>query len=439
MTTTSISQSTDFSIKEISLIFNNGQTVDLSSIFDELNLFDNIFSPCVSGNILITDAQNISEKLKFDGSGQQTKIKIVIDKGREKVTNLRYEKEFVIYSQTNRKNINLTSQSYILNFVSEDFIFSEQQKISQSFKGVYSDIVKKILVDYLRVPDKKAKQTGGKGGIGLIHPTQPQQDFIITNLTPFDAINWISKRSLSSFHMNPDFVFYETQQLGYIFAPLQFLLDIEPIFKINFNPKNLEENLGQEFLGARNFKILSQFSLLDTIRDGAQAGRFIGFDTLSRTTKITDIEVVYENGNKKDSKPNLVDGVSKNNKKYSEMYDSRIVTYPFAIPRQTLSYIKQNNPVVSNIIDNTEEYVFQRKAIFSNLMQRRLQLDMPGNFGLFSGMTVNLKLPTYSIKETGKNYDKTLSGNYIVTATRHIIRYDKHETIIEVATDKIEK
>jgi hypothetical protein len=64
---------------------------------------------------------------------------------------------------------------------------------------------------------------------------------------------------------------------------------------------------------------------------------------------------------------------------------------------------------------------------------------MPGNFALFSGSIATLRVPKYSIKDDSRNYDKTLSGDYIIVATRHIIQYDKHETIIELATDKIEK
>ena len=72
-------------------------------------------------------------------------------------------------------------------------------------------------------------------------------------------------------------------------------------------------------------------------------------------------------------------------------------------------------------------------------MQRRLQLALPGNFGLFSGTVVSLKVPKYAIKEEGsKEYDKSLSGKYIITGARHMIKYDKHETFLEVATDKIE-
>jgi hypothetical protein len=32
------------------------------------------------------------------------------------------------------------------------------------------------------------------------------------------------------------------------------------------------------------------------------------------------------------------------------------------------------------------------------------------------------------------NEDKSLSGKYVIVASRHIIGYDKHETIIEVAS-----
>ena len=34
----------------------------------------------------------------------------------------------------------------------------------------------------------------------------------------------------------------------------------------------------------------------------------------------------------------------------------------------------------------------------------------------------------------GENSDESISGKYLIIATRHMIGFDKHETIIEVAT-----
>ena len=60
---------------------------------------------------------------------------------------------------------------------------------------------------------------------------------------------------------------------------------------------------------------------------------------------------------------------------------------------------------------------------------------MPGNFNLTSGFNINLIAPNFGKREKGgDNEDETLSGKYIIVATRHIIGYEKHETIMEVAS-----
>ena len=68
-------------------------------------------------------------------------------------------------------------------------------------------------------------------------------------------------------------------------------------------------------------------------------------------------------------------------------------------------------------------------------MGKRLKVVMPGNFQLTSGFNVNVVAPTLGKKFKGDdNEDKSLSGKYIIVASRQIIGYDKHETIIEIAT-----
>ena len=272
-----------------------------------------------------------------------------------------------------------------------------QKKVSQNYVGKYSDIAATILEDELKVPASAPRN--GLGGMGTIYPSNGPQNVIIPTLTPFDAINWVTKRTVSTYSNdggNPDYVFFETAQEGYSFAPLRYFMDRTSGFSINFNPKNLSDNLAQEFTGARDMKVLSNFSLMDTVKDGVYAGKFVGFDTLTKTFKITSVKTVFEKDNKQN---NLADGLNKEKKKYSDMDDSRVVIYPFATPRLTDSYIQENSAEEVNFADNTQDYIFQRKAIFSNLMQRRLQLMMPGNFALFSGSTVDVTVPKYAIDD----------------------------------------
>ncbi len=120
------------------------------------------------------------------------------------------------------------------------------------------------------------------------------------------------------------------------------------------------------------------------------------------------------------------------------MYESRIVAHPYFDYRKERPYLNEQCPENLDYLDNPEQYIYKRKPIFSNLMQRRLHLLMPGNFGLNCSQIITLFVPKYSIKQEEDVIDKTLSGKYIIVGTRHIIRYDKHQTLLEVATDKIQ-
>ena len=81
----------------------------------------------------------------------------------------------------------------------------------------------------------------------------------------------------------------------------------------------------------------------------------------------------------------------------------------------------------------------QRKSIIATLMNKRVKLAMPGNFQLTSGFNVYLDAPAAGAKEKGSdNKDVSLSGQYLIVASRQIIGFDKHETVIEIATTSSE-
>jgi len=432
----SLKTTVEFSITELSLILPGGEKLDISSIFEEINLFDNMFTPCMSANIVIRDSINLFERLSLNGD---EKILIRLGKSDDMPDDWRYSKEFSIYTISNRTNTNMTTQVYILHLVNPDFLFSVQNKVTQRYQGPYSSTVIKILNDHLKVPLQVPNLTTGQSGIGSIFPTNRIHDFIVPALSPFDAILQIAKRSTSKSNL-PDFVFFETPQTGYNFAPLSELVQFDSRFDINFKLKNVERQIGNELLGATDFKVLSSFNLFDTIRDGSYAGKFVGFDTMTRTQSITTIKDVFTNSDGiTNDKSNLVSFENKSKKTPFDMPNSRVVTYPYALSRADLKYVQEKTPEAINKLDNTHEYVFQRKAILTNLMQKRMQVSLPGNFGLFTGNMVNLFVPRFGTKEQNGDatdaLDTTLTGKYIIVGVRHIIKSNKHETIIEVASD----
>ena len=138
-----INNSNQFKVNELIVVTKAGK-VDITMLYEEINIFDSILMPVMSGNILIRDAVGLSAGLLFDGSES-----ILIDISKFNDDTASFKKAFRIYKQSDRKNINQTSEVYVLHFVSDELFYSDQQKINQSYEDTYSEIIKNILKNYL--------------------------------------------------------------------------------------------------------------------------------------------------------------------------------------------------------------------------------------------------------------------------------------------------
>ena len=132
--------------------------------------------------------------------------------------------------------------------------------------------------------------------------------------------------------------------------------------------------------------------------------------------------------------PNAFVSQNRENKDASQMYDSRINLVPYEITRRGSGYVSFNDRETSQIIIDSHAFVPQRKAILNNLMQKKVTVNLPGNFTISSGYLLGIEAQSFAA-DTGDNLDKSTSGNYLIIGTRHMIKPDKHETICELASD----
>jgi hypothetical protein len=432
MSEISLRQSTQFAIKELKILTKipGNSAIDISGIFEEINIFDNLLNSCMSGSVLIRDAIGLSEKLMFDGSEV---LKIKINKAADS-EDAHINKLFRIYKQSNRQNVNMSSETYILHFISDEFIFSEQQVVSQAYNTTYSTIAKQILINQLNVPTNY---------FGLTEESTGLKKLIIPNLKPIEAVEWCARKAVD-IKGSPNFVFFENK-LGFNFVTLSTLLSARSIGTVNFSPKNLVEDISEEIWGARNVKVVSQFDFIQNTRAGVYAGKFIGFDLVSRSVGQLDVSYsdnydIMSHGNKT---KNLSVISNKNGELNTESFNSKKTLYHYSSDRSLLDHVKTNDPASINNDDDTYRYVMQRQAIFQNLYSQRVQVVLPGNFNITSGLNVILNIPKRAERDTSESstdqLDKSLFGKYLIVATRHIIKYDKHEVVFEAVTDSSNK
>jgi hypothetical protein len=60
---------------------------------------------------------------------------------------------------------------------------------------------------------------------------------------------------------------------------------------------------------------------------------------------------------------------------------------------------------------------------------------MPGNFLFSSGFNVDLKGFNLSMVAKGDSRDVSTNGKYMIIAARHMIKPQKYETILELASE----
>jgi hypothetical protein len=208
----------------------------------------------------------------------------------------------------------------------------------------------------------------------------------------------------------------------------------EEKFELNFNVKNTTKNLEEELLGVRSYQVLKQFDFLKDVQSGVFAGTFIVFDLTTR-------QIVKRQKNFDDlidklqlNNPDLALEQNRANVLNTRAFDSRVSLFPVFSTQSSSNHIQDTNKTSLNNLELTDEYIFERRAIFGTFLNRRIRLLMPGNFGLSSGYNVLLNFPTTGFKENNtEDLDEFQKGKYTIVATRHIIQYDKHETVIDVA------
>ena len=412
-------KSTQFFLDELVIVTKGGK-IDIKNIYGEINIFDTMFLSVMSGNIVINDAIGLSSKLLFDGS-ESLLITIKKDKDSDILT---FKKAFRIYKQTERQSSKPGLESYILHFTSDELMYSDQQRINQSYEANYSKIVERILVDYLKVSENNLG--------GTYEFSSGIQKIVIPNLRPLEAIEWCAKRALDS-KQSPNFMFFQNVA-GFNFATLSTLLTQPAILDVTYETKNVKgENPFGNMGGARSLEVVSMNDNIERTRSGVNAGKFIGFDPVTRTisTKNVSYGDHYSNMKHGNDTPNYTQIQNRDGGSNAQSFNSRKVVSIFDFNRQYSEYIKKRDSSSLSKGESVESWSFQRKAIIKNLMSKRLKIVMPGNFQLSSGFNVNVNAP---IVGSSRGDDKSINGKYIVIASRQIIGVEKHETIIEVAS-----
>jgi hypothetical protein len=232
-------------------------------------------------------------------------------------------------------------------------------------------------------------------------------------------------------------VFYE-DKYGFNFRSLQSLMKNPVYHNYSYNPKNTDpSNLNSDEFNVLTYEFLNSFDTLGAINSGIFANQLISVDILTRTRKVTNFDYgAYQ------SDANVVK-LNKNpiTNQYTNRKKDQLNQTPQAVVKLIFSnfsqdssnYIKQFPGAVAHNV-YAETYIPYRTAQMSLSNYTRLKISVPGDSALTVGMVVGFSLK--SNNPNNNSPDAFYSGNYLVTAVRHIIT-NRYITVLELAKESV--
>lgn len=413
----------DYALINLILLTANS-SLDIKPMMVELSYHEDLFNNTTSGYLLITDSMGYIEALHLNGNEY-----LRMTFGKTSDDKHPVDKLYRVFSVGRRElSKNMSTETYTLEFCSEELIISEQYKICKSYKGgKISDNIRNILEEKLKVPEDN---------IIVIEPTYGVYDFVIPIMKPFAAINWLSSFARpKSDKPGADMFLYENK-FGYNFRSLQSLMDNPTYRNYSYNPANLDpKDLNTDVYNVTTYEILDSFDSLDAINSGIFANTLLSFNTLTREKKVTTFDY-FDYQNKSVSlnpSPIINKATNKFGHKLNDTPESVLKLVYSNFDQQNVDYIKSKLPGASSNDIFAETYIPYRTAQIPLINYNRVKISLPGDSNLMVGMVINFSL--LSINPTMKKPDDFYSGRYLISALRHIITITEFKTILEIVKD----
>ena len=180
----------DVRIEDIILIQHTKQGVSLINIFAELNLYEDMYSSTMSGDVTLVDGTNLP--MNADITGQD---KIFFSFFTPGPTPQKISMVMNVYKISERTIENDKKQVYTLHFASTEAIYNAFRRVSRGFEGYQHDWIQNIV-----------REQWGLSSLRTVSFDQTKYETfcVIPRWEPLKAIQWITQRSICADNNMPD-------------------------------------------------------------------------------------------------------------------------------------------------------------------------------------------------------------------------------------------
>ena len=446
------------------LLVTNGGIIDIRDFVVEINIYEDMFSPCLHGNVIIRDTQNLIEKVPLIGDEILT-----LDISTPQLAQAPYDptnkiqKSFAVYAIKNRFLSNEDKeQLYSLHFISMEGMVDNISYLCQKYEGTTDEIAAKVFEDSFKdIPrylnDKNTAATAPKSDFTIGDTPHTSKVSLLPPMwTPFQIMGYLSKRALGTNVTDaPTFLFYETTK-GFYMCSINDLIRSQMsvgfiMSKLKYRKKYEAEQLGENairlaYSHVENLEFLSNVDVLKGQDLGHFASSLFTLDVVKKEYVATSYDHGFEFqkyphlGSYK-SAPGQTGLVQDESKKYNSIFPATVIR-----SSDSKVFIESIHPGVLDSTDpelmnlHPEKYVQQRNSLFSDISTMKMKISIPGRTDMEVGTIVDFDYPSVGSGRNGETDEESvkdiwISGYYMITAIHHQITKLRHNMICEIAKD----
>jgi hypothetical protein len=458
------------------IIRSNEESINITDQVSEINFYQNIYEPFVTGNIVLTDSASSRLTRLFKdtivGKGEEILVKFSTKttsaSDREQEANI---EKYYIYKTVIlpllHSSSNNNEQALAFYFSSATMFQNEFKKVRKPYSGKLSDIVKNIAKDYLSIDinDENLQET-----------KDTKFKVIIPSLNPLQAISWLSARAYTEEKQkassptrsvinkwfkpanwdsnwmkkkkkkktedtikNNNFVFYEDLDHNFHFKSIGSMFKKESAISGKLNSEGIvlsvrRNNITSHSADFAAIQMLSKsISPLTNVKNGMYASTLLTFD-LTRKTYAKQTMRYDELFNAQDHfyKNQLVDPSFNSTKNIlNSVYDHPETVVKF-YPKSTYLYsdkgIKESPLSASTPVNDCHNWALERMASIEAMDQEGLDIELKGNVTFQLGDVVDFERQEYRERVSfgfSKDYDNLFTGKYIITKIKHSLENGK--------------
>lgn len=402
----------DVAVNKVRIITAKGFYQDVSAQVLNIQVYEDLFSPFMSGSLILKDSLDLVNLFPFIGEEY-----LELELSTPSIEKYSIKGKYYIYKMSNREMTGDKSVVYQLHFISVEAIVDLNKKVSRVFAGDISKLIEPFI---------KNKTYGLESDKNIsIEDTSNNLKYISNYWTPVQNIMYLVFSAVNK-NKSPNYVFFENRD-GFYFISLEALYS-NPVVYQNFvydkytrddlpgggSARNIENDYNRII----EISMPTVFDYMDRIRSGMLSSRQISYDITKKTYSDKNYTMFQRFEQQKHLNKFPINSDSS-----TFRANSKIINLP------------KNFGNFNGFGDVTQSKSNQERTSLMKLAEaNKINITVLGRCDYTVGQKINLDLkriePLSSID--GDTTDKMFSGNYIIAAINHYVDRQVYECHMEI-------